>query len=272
MPDVKMPVGMIEYMQSLNWGSHHAEWHYVRRFDFWPFVAENHPNPQTREAAGSMVREATELKWKRAQFQEGESGSGFDFLIMHRAMFHILLARFPEALHLLRGWHSPPQDASDPDDLVPQGDAFDANYSDGIAIIETAASHFETDDEFGRFLETNLKPTTQNPTERDPDPRRGVHNYLHNRWSDDNSEVNLGDPRVNIFNRRFWKLHGWIDCQWWRYREAKGLPDDDPNYRSALEHHIHMMAGHHRHFLAEAGDGGRSLLHAEGFRKFFSIE
>lgn len=269
MADVKMPDKMIAWMQGVQWGSHHDEWHYTRRFDYWPHLAANHPDPALRQVFSAMVQYATAQGWQRAALQEGEPGSGLDFLMMHRAMFHLLLHEFPDALHLLRGWPTPPQDPTDVDDPVASGEAFDSGKAGGIAAVEAAASHFASEDAFGLFLETNIRPTAADPTHRDPDPRLGVHNYLHNRWTDSTSPVNLGDPKVNIFNRRFWKLHGWIDHQWWRFRAAKGLADDDPVYLAALEQYRHMMSGHVHHATASAPTG---MARPEGFSRFFAFD
>ena len=218
-----------------------------------------------------MVQYANAQRWQRAALQEGEPGSGFEFLIMHRAMFHLLLQHFPDAQHLLRGWHTPPQDPSDADDPVNNRATFDAGKAGGIAVIEAAAAHFQGEDEFGLFLETNIRPTPADPTHRDPDARLGVHNYLHNRWTDTTSDVNLGDPKVNIFNRRFWKLHGWIDHQWWRFRAAKGLADDDATYLAELEHYRHMMSGHMHTVMAKVMVAP-PLARPAGFGRFFAFD
>src|SRR5262249_33235352 len=41
------------------------------------------------------------------------------------------------------------------------------------------------------------------------------------------SPANLIEQAVDVKNYAFWKLHGWIDNVWDRYRKAKGLKDDD---------------------------------------------
>lgn len=270
MADVKMPAGMIAWMQGLRWGAHHDEWHYTRRWDYWPYLATNHPDPATRQEIAAMVQYASAQGWQRAALQEGEPGSGFEFLIMHRAMLHLLLQHFAEAQHLLRGWNTPPQDPADAEDPV-NGVAFDPGKAAGVAVIQAAAAHFQNDDEFGVFLETNIRPKPADPTHRDPDARLGIHNYLHNRWTDRASDVNLGDPKVNFFNRRFWKLHGWIDYQWWRFREAKGLADDDATYLTTLEQYKHMMSGHVHTAMAKIMAAPLTTRPA-GFSRFFAFD
>jgi hypothetical protein len=238
--DVRMPDEMIDWMQQRGWGSHHDQWHFERRWDIWHARAAR---PNAPQWILDMVANAAAQGWTRAASQEGEAGNGEDFLFMHRAMFHLLARSFPQHVHTLRGWHTPPQDVVDAEDPVPGADppAFNVDMAAAITAIEATTSEFVTDDAFGLFLETNYRPVPDNPEARSTDPRTGLHNYLHNRWTEAASDINLGDPRVNIFNRRFWKLHGWIYYFWWRFRAGIGASDADPAYVAKLEAYLEMM-------------------------------
>lgn len=243
MSDVRMPENLITWMNSVMWGPHHDQWHFERRWDFWHFLAGN-GDPDTQQAAQEMIDYAHQQHWKRAELQEGEAGNGLDFLIMHRAMLHLIREKFPEHQELIAGWKTPPTDPNDSDDPVPGGQSFDPAKAEGIKAIENDFATFAGDDAYGLFIQTNIHPLPGNPTNRDPDGRLGVHNYLHNRWTDPESPINLGDPKVNILNARFWKLHGWIDRQWTLFRKAKGLSDTDAAYMNLLAQYKHMMSGH----------------------------
>jgi hypothetical protein len=61
-----------------------------------------------------------------------------------------------------------------------------------------------------------------------------IHGALHFKWVVNSSPYSLGKQTVNIDNYMFWKLHGWIDNIWERYRVAKGLPPDEPKLVDAL--------------------------------------
>jgi hypothetical protein len=262
MADAAMPQEMLDWMEARNWGNHHVEWHFTRRWDFWHALAPTDPGIQ------QMVDEAIGNGWTRASLQEGDVGGGIDFLMMHRAMFILLLKNFPHHSHFLRGWTTPPTDPADANDPVPSGAAFDANRVLAIAELETpTVALFPNEDAWGLFLETNIRPLPGNPTNRSTDLRTGIHNYMHNRWSDSTSAVNLGDPQVNIFNQRFWRLHGWIDYQWWRFRTARVLSDTDPQYRQSLQHYLTMMdsTGHHPHRAAAP-----KAVRSNRFRNFFA--
>ncbi len=270
MSDVKIPDNLVSWMESLMWGKHHDQWHFERRWDFWFYLAEN-GDADTQQMVKEMIRYAQSQNWKRAELQEGEAGNGMDFLMMHRAMLHLIREEFPEHQNLISGWQTPPTDPKDPNDPVPNDRTFDLAKAEGIKVIENNFEDVLNEDAYGLFIETNIRPLPDNPTNRAPDGRLGVHNYLHNRWTDPESSVNLGDPKVNIFNERFWKLHGWIDNQWGQFRKAKGLSDTDPAYLSLLTQYKHMMSGHMHPMFDDLKEKGVVVQRPAGFSRFFDF-
>lgn len=220
MADPRMPDDAGEWMRTLGWPAHHEQWHVESRWDYWRARAA-----QGDVRAQEIVDYAAEQGWSRAAIQEGATGHGLEFLAMHRAMLQLVGETFPQHASLLEGWPTPPRDSNAPDEEVPGGVAFLP------AMAEATA----------------LRPTPADPLTRSSDPRTGIHNWLHNRWTDPASDVNLGDPTKNLFNARFWRLHGWIDRQWSRFRSAKGLSDEDPGYLALLEGYRAMMSHPHGH-------------------------
>jgi hypothetical protein len=65
-------------------------------------------------------------------------------------------------------------------------------------------------------------------------PEGGIHGPLHGQWSVPGSPSSLVDNNTNVQNFAFWRLHGWIDEMWERYRRAAGLRESDPAYQQAL--------------------------------------
>ena len=65
-------------------------------------------------------------------------------------------------------------------------------------------------------------------------PGGGIHGALHGQWSVQGSPYSLVDNNKNVQNFAFWRLHGWIDEMWERYRRARGLGEDDNDYQQAL--------------------------------------
>ena len=218
-----LPKSIVEWQDQRGWGRHHLEWHTVRRWD-------------VLDASG---RDWAERQgWDRAAKQEGAKGNGLEFLAMHRAMIRMLLEEFPKSSKYFTGWTEVPTNPRDKTSPMPHGG--DEPFAEPmLAALERLSdehiAEFESDDELGRFLETRMRPTSSNPGARSKDQSSGIHNYLHNRFMDPESEIDVGDPSVNLKNKMFWRLHGWIESRWTAFREAKGLTEDDPEYAEALE-------------------------------------
>lgn len=271
MADIRIPEEIVTWMNSLNWGEHHDEYHAVKRWDIWYYLAaQGDPDAQ------DTVTYIEKKRWKRAKYQEGEPGDGLEFLAMHRAMIILINEKFPQHKSLFEGWKTPPTDPQDINDPVANGEDFDADKLAGIDLIENNHSFFQSEDHFGIFVETTIQPLPNNPNNRRTDKRYGNHNYLHNRWTDSDSPINLGDPKVNIFNKRFWNLHGWIDKVWTNFRKKSGLNDNDVDYKKSINYYLHMMNGHHHHMmnerLHEEATIGLDLERPKLLKNFFNNE
>ena len=218
----KMPAKIITYENANQWGAMHLRWHTERRWDVL--------DPANRTWA-------TKHGYKRAALQEGVAGNGLEFLAMHRMMMGMLRDNFPKYASLFDGWDTPPTDPRDGADPLPNmaTTAFEPKMLAAIDRLENHIDSFKTDDELGLFIETNMRPTASDPKSRSTDPSTGLHNYMHNRFMDPKSKINVGDPTVNMKNKLFWRLHGWIDARWTAFRAAKGLSDSDPDYQAALD-------------------------------------
>jgi hypothetical protein len=216
-----MPTEILSFLKQNNWGQHHLEWHTIRQWDLLDASDQAYAKRQN---------------WARSDIQEGQKGNGLEFLAMHRVMFRTLTGKFPRDASLFVGWQTIPTDPNDPNDPVPSANAgpFDSNKADAIDKIQNHIDQFTSDDDLGLYLETALRPTPGDPSARSSDPSTGLHNYLHNRFSDSNSKIDLGDPSVNLENKRFWRLHGWIESRWTAFRTLKNLSEDDPEYQAAL--------------------------------------
>jgi hypothetical protein len=223
-----MPQDIVDYVKKQNWGQMHLEWHAERRWDAFTSDPKN-------------AAYAKKMHWKPAARQEGDIGNGMDFLAMHRAMLRILTKKFPQDASYFAGWKTPPTDPRDPQNPVPSGARMDPKALKAIDTLNHIEQHmadFPDDDALGRFIETSLGPSM--------DPKlgmKGLHNYLHNRFSNPQSKIDVGDPTVNLQNQLFWRLHGWIDGIWTRYRAAKGESETDPAYAKALKDATKNMSG-----------------------------
>ena len=78
---------------------------------------------------------------------------------------------------------------------------------------------FESEGAFGQWIQTTS----------------GLHGALHFKWvRSTNTEHGLGNQFANIDNYMFWKMHGWIDKVWDRYRAAKGKTATDQDIKDAV--------------------------------------
>ncbi|WP_437900747.1 hypothetical protein [Sorangium sp. So ce124] len=65
-------------------------------------------------------------------------------------------------------------------------------------------------------------------------PPGSIHGGLHSQWAVPGSPYNLVNNDVNVVLVSFWRLHGWIDDMWERYRVAKGIGEDDASYKAEM--------------------------------------
>jgi hypothetical protein len=228
--DFNMPTPVVSFEKTAMWGMHHLQWHTVRQWDL---------------LSSSDLAFAKKQGWTRAAIQEGQAGNGLEFLAMHRAMLSILRTKFPTDAALFSGWTQVPTNPRDAASPLPHNATtpFDAQMLKALDRIQNHPETFTGDDDFGLYVETQLRPLASDPSHRSTDLTTGLHNYVHNRFSDSSSPIDMGDPTVNIQNKIFWRLHGWIDARWSAVRTAKGLSDTDPAYVAALTKAEAMMNG-----------------------------
>ncbi len=214
--DLTVQPGVLAWLTEHEWQQAHFEWHSIRRCT----------------GGGSMSR--VNICSRTAMIptdQECKSdGDGFQFLAMHRHMIDSLKQLFPKHKEQFEGFDEFPQSAED----VPQqwraswasgfsaDDLKNAEIADEIAKPENLAK-FASEGAFGRWLQC-LAPTYS-----------GLHGSLHFKWvRTNNADHGLGNQEKNIDNYMFWKLHGWIDKVWEKYRVAKGLAPTEQRLKDEL--------------------------------------
>lgn len=232
MAEPAIPNEISNWMNARNWGMHHIIWHLSRIWD----LIDPPDRTWVQQNGGS-----------RANRQEGQAGNGLDFLAMHRVMIRQLKQAFPANANLFAGWLQPPTNPNDANDPMPnngQAKPFNPNMSTAVTRLQNDIATFTSDDAVGLYIQTRLRPVPGDPGRLSTDPSTGIHNYIHNRFSDSNSDIDMGSPLVNLHNQRFWRLHGWIDNRWTAFRIAKNLPENEPTYQQALADAAHHMEEH----------------------------
>jgi hypothetical protein len=206
---------VIDWMESQVWQEAHFQWHNIRRC--------NSGMVDRTRAGGLDPCKHTELV---PENQEGKgAGDGLEFLAMHRHMIQSLKQLFPKHTEQFEGWDTFPTDkAQIPAAWQADWRAFDANMVANGAKADNPGMHmsekgFESEGAFGQWIQTTS----------------GLHGALHFKWvRTQNSEHGLGNQFTNIDNYMFWKMHGWIDKVWDKYRAAKGQTPNDPDIKEAV--------------------------------------
>jgi hypothetical protein len=237
--DVELPQQMLDWMTERELETAHNAWHQTRLWDqqcqksFAPADGCNY--------AQDLLSEDL---W-RAGMQQGSPGSGLAFLAMHRHMIMQLMAAFPKHAALLSGFAHVPRSRTDTENPTPwRTITWTQDNLTGFDILEHIEDHldqFPSEDDLGRYIESNIVWTAQSPAQASGKPGAGVHAAMHNEWSVSGSPAELGRFDTAVNNYVFWKLHGFIDAVWDRYRSAKGLSDSDPTYLKALDDECYDM-------------------------------
>jgi hypothetical protein len=176
--------------------------------------------------------------------------NGYEFLVMHRHMMLALRQAFPGHADLFDGFPHFPFAATD----VPlewqarfgSGWSKDiVNVANKLEDIENHLSEFPTEGDLGKYIQCGLASSGAT----------SIHGAMHFKWVVNESPNSLGKQTANLGNFMFWKLHGWIDGIWERYRVAKGLAPDEPKLREAMTAQCREMHALGRVIDPELGGG-----------------
>jgi hypothetical protein len=219
--DTTVQPEVIEWMVSQKWQPAHFQWHNVRRcggglgggFGMMP----------GQEDSGDVdVCVMAELPDEN-ECQGGQDG--YEFMAMHRHMITSLKSLWPKHTEQFEGWDVYPQSADDvPEAWRDSWSDWDATTAANFEIaqnVDQNMDRFADEGEFGQWLQCM---------------QSGLHGALHFKWvRQQNQEHGLGNQYRNIDNYMFWKMHGWMDKVWEKYRVAKGLAPDEPKLVDEME-------------------------------------
>jgi hypothetical protein len=220
--DLIVPKLVLDWMGERVWEASHDAWHNIRRCKNGGAAAGV---PST--AAATSICSHTELIPVHQECADADDG--YAFLVVHRHMIQSLKQTFPTHADLFQGFPHFPFDAKDVP--VEWQSRWGTGWSQSIIDtantledIENKLSQFPTDGDLGKYIQCGGMSTGAS----------SIHGALHFKWVVNSSPYSLGKQAVNIDNYMFWKLHGWIDGIWERYRVAKGLTPDDPKLMQTM--------------------------------------
>jgi len=223
--DLVLPAPVLAWMDERVWKQSHDAWHNVRRCNsFFPGFG-----------GSNICKDHPELVAEHQECSDAEDG--FEFLLMHRHMLEGLKQAFPQHAQLFEGFPSFPFQATD----VPEpwrgrfGTGWSAQIQSTAQTLDDIEHHldqFPTEGDLGQYIQCGGMGGTG---------MSSIHGAMHFKWVVNESPNSLGTQAVNIGNFMFWKLHGWIDQVWARYRVAKGLAPDEPAMMEAMVEQCRQM-------------------------------
>ena len=237
--DLVLPQQVLDWMTERRWQPSHDGWHNIRRCTSAPILPPDAPPPPfVITQPDAVARVCAETAVIPPQRECENARDGYEFLVMHRHMLRSLRQAFPDHAELFAGFPSFPFHIED----VPEawrdrwtmgglfrGEMGDEGWDPQIlevarrldAIGGTNDGGFETEGELGMFIQCGLAPPGGMAS-----PQGSIHGALHFKWVVQDSPHSLGKQTANIENYMFWRLHGWIDDVWERYRNVRGLAAD----------------------------------------------
>ena len=214
--------------------SHHHLWHFVRNGQAWDSLSS------TDRAA------LTVAGWNTPRFEQ-ESGSGIDFLGMHREMIVMVNIALQKASDknwpIVTGWNSIPWVNDDKDWPVPAWQAKPPQWANETQWQEFTkfAVHARSTSRVSemRQIATNFRTQkflkTKSLDELGIEMEWSIHGWMHMRWSSappaNNFTTDVDNdwlfvPWSSHVNKTFWKLHGWIDERINDWETATGMSAD----------------------------------------------
>jgi hypothetical protein len=224
--DLTVQPNVLSWMQAHVWEEAHFQWHNIRRCVGGLMAA-------TADPAGGGINPCLTNPELIPAAQEGHGAEdGLEFLAQHRHMIQSMKQLFPNHIEQFTGWDHFPQKASDvPKEWQADWTAWASTMATALAAADDPASHmkdkgFETEGDFGQWIQTTS----------------GIHGALHFKWvRTNNSDHGLGNQFTNVDNYMFWKMHGWIDKVWDRYRAVSGKTPNDQDIKDAVALQCHQM-------------------------------
>ncbi|WP_438020381.1 hypothetical protein WMF18_15470 [Sorangium sp. So ce315] len=224
--DTTVQPEVLEWMYDNAWQAAHVEWHAIRACNL----------PGGRGLSKVDICRFTQLIPEDQNCQT--AGDGYQFLVFHRHMIQALKQLWPNHSEQFTGFTKFPTKA---EDVPPQwrsawrdwdASALEAGrIGDEIDKPENLA-RFPDEGTLGFWLQCNVGQRLRGATNM---PWVGLHFVLHAKWArPGNTKHGVNNTEANIDNYMFWKLHGWIDNVWEKYRLAKGLKPDDQKLKDDL--------------------------------------
>lgn len=206
--DATVQPEVIKWMEDNAWQEAHFVWHVVRRCG-------------AGFGGGAVINPCNFPEMKPEQNECAGPQDGYEFLVMHRHMIQALKELWPNHTEQFTGWTMFPGRSNYPDILQqyfsewPQQVRTDAALADSINTMsrDEILRRWPTEGHFGQWLQCGSLSGSIGAA--------SLHGALHfNGYPRNNQAHSVANQRRNLDAYLFWKLHGWIDNVWEKYRVA----------------------------------------------------
>jgi hypothetical protein len=220
--DAVLQPEIIQWMEDHEWQEAHFQWHNVRRCGGGGFGTPGGGGDFNPCDYPELAPDANECE---------SAQDGYEFLVMHRHMLESLRQLWPSHVDQFEGWDKWPAASDYPELLQP----YFKNWSNDVLSeasiadnIEDNLDMFANEGEFGMWIQCGSL--------RGGVGANSLHGALHfNGYPQNNQSHSVANQRRNLDSFIFWKLHGYIDKIWERYRVAKGQAPDEPALRTEVK-------------------------------------
>jgi hypothetical protein len=221
--DTTVQPEVIDWMEKNQWQEAHFVWHEARRCGGGGI-------------GGGGQKSVDPCKFPEMKPEQNECGGpqdGYEFLVMHRHMIQALKQLWPNHTEQFEGWSRFPGQQDYPEILR----KYYTNWTNSILQNAALADNIDTmsrqdvlkqwptEGAFGQWLQCGGFGGSGS----------GLHGALHfNGYPQQNQAHSVANQKRNLDAYQFWKLHGWIDTVWEKYRKAIGLTPDEPKLKQEL--------------------------------------
>jgi hypothetical protein len=225
--DLILQPEILDWFHAHNWEDVHVEWHAIRTCN------------TSAKGTGTLIDICQYKQLIPTDQNCATGGDGYQFLLAHRHMITILKELWPKHAGDFAGFDHFPQSAADvPEQWQSAWKPWSSTtlqnglIGDNIDKPENLAK-FPDEGTLGFWLQCLAGQAL--PNRSDAIASGGIHFDLHGQWVRSNNSTHaLNNGNANVDNYMFYKIHGWIDGVWAKYRKAKGLSDDDPKFKADL--------------------------------------
>jgi hypothetical protein len=226
--DAVLQPEIIAWMEKKEWQEAHFQWHNVRRCVSGGGGFGGGFGGGGGDASAFNPCDVPALLPDANECENAQDG--YEFLVMHRHMIQSLKQLFPSHADQFEGWDEWPAAGDYPELLRPYFNEWSQQVLQNASILDNIEDNldmFANEGELGMWFQCGGLSGGVGTS--------SLHGALHfNGYPQQNQSHSVANQRRNLDSFLFWKLHGYMDKVWERYRVAKGLAPTEEALQTEL--------------------------------------